>query len=55
MKIVFEGDPEVAVAEVYDIIKTTAREGVFKAKHIEAIAELTTELANRLKVEEACG
>lgn len=52
MKVVFEGNPDVAVAEVYDMIKATAKEGVFKAKHIEAIVELTTELANRLKIEE---
>lgn len=47
--------PELAVEELYGAIKGSYEVGRIKKEHIEALAELTTELANRLKVEENCG
>lgn len=55
MQIIFDNNPDVAVEEIYMMIKTAVQTNVFAPKHVEAIAELTTELANRLKVEENCG
>ena len=55
MQIIFDNNPDKAVEEIYMTIKNAAKSGVFSLSHVEAIAELTTELANRLKVEEACG
>ena len=54
MQIIFDDNPETAVEEIYMMIKNAAKTNVIGLKHVEAIAELTTELANRLKVEEAC-
>lgn len=55
MQIIFNNNPDIAAEEIYMTIKTAARNGVFNLKHVEAIAELTTELANRLKEEKSCG
>lgn len=51
MKIIFDDTP--TVEELYLLIKAGAKSGVYKREDVEAIAELTTELANRLKVEES--
>ena len=45
--------PELAVEELYDVIKFSYEIGRIKKEHVEALAELTTELANRLKEEES--
>lgn len=52
MQIIFDNNPDVAVEEIYLLVKTAAKTKVFATKHVEALAELTTELANRLKAEE---
>lgn len=52
MTITFDNNPDKAVEEIYTMIKTAAQTNVFTIKHVEALAELTTELYNRLKVEE---
>lgn len=43
------------VEAFYNGIKLCATNGNLKAKDLESLAELVTELANRLKVDEACG
>lgn len=43
------------VENCYGIIKELAKQGNLKSEDVAALAELTTELANRLKVEESCG
>ncbi len=47
--------PELAVEELYDAIKGSYELGRIKREQVEALAEMTTELANRLKEEESCG
>jgi len=44
--------PELAVEELYEAIKGSYEMGHIKREQVEALAELTTELANRLKEEE---
>lgn len=44
--------PELAVEELYGAIKGSYEVGRIKREQVEALAELTTELANRLKEEE---
>lgn len=46
--------PELAVEELYDAIKGSYELGRIKREQVEALAEMTTELANRLKEEENC-
>jgi len=46
--------PENFIEEVYDDIKVLTCIKILKSSHIEALAELFTELANRLKEEESC-
>lgn len=55
MIIVFDNNPDIAADEIYTLAKNAYKNGVFKSSHIEALADLFTELANRLKEEEACG
>lgn len=55
MQIIFDDNPDRAVEEIYMVIKTAVKANVLNLKHVEALAELTTELANRLKEEESCG
>ena len=45
--------PELAVEELYDAIKCSYEHRYIKREQVEALAELTTELANRLKEEES--
>lgn len=45
--------PELAVEELYGAIKSSYEVGRIKREQVEALAELTTELANRLKEEES--
>ena len=47
--------PELAVEELYSAIKGSYEVGRIKREQVEALAELTTELANRLKEEEESG
>ena len=51
MQIIFDNNPDKAVEEIYSMIKTAAKAGVFNYKNVEAIAILTAELAGRLKEE----
>ena len=51
MVIEFSSNPDIATEEIYMMIKVAVQTNVLEPKHVEAIAELTTELANRLKVE----
>lgn len=44
---------EDVVEGIYDSIKDCVKEGVLNHESVAAIADLTTELANRLKVEES--
>lgn len=46
---------EMIVEAFYNGIKLSATSGALKSKDLESLAELVTELANRLKVEEDCG
>lgn len=46
-------NPKVIVEHCYDLIKGLAEGGSIKSEDVAAIAELTTELANRLKIEES--
>ena len=56
MTIQFEfNNSDMVVECLYDTIKVSLNHGYFKLQHVEALAELLTELANRLKVEEADG
>lgn len=50
-----KANPKILVENCYGIIKELAKQGNLKSEDVAAIAELTTELANRLKVEESCG
>jgi hypothetical protein len=47
--------PEEAVEDVYGLIKVFAKEGYLRVSDLKDIIDLTTELYNRLKVEESCG
>lgn len=49
MQIQFDSDPRKNVEELYLLIKTAAKTGHFRQEHIEAIAEMVTELSNRMK------
>lgn len=50
MTVEFDSDkPDVAVEEIYLLIKAAAKIGHFRQEHVEAIAEQVTELSNRMK------
>lgn len=51
MKIMFLTTHEDAVEEVYTGIKERLNTGEFNTDDVSSLAELTTELANRLKEE----
>ena len=54
MKIEFDyNNPEMVIDEVYNLIKCSWQSGFFKQIHLNAFAELFTELAERAKVEES--
>lgn len=55
MQIIFDNNPDKAVEEIYMLIKTAVKTDVFCLKQVEALAELTTELANRIKAGEFDG
>lgn len=57
MQIIFDNNPDVTVEEMYTVAKDALQnpDSPWELRHVEALAELFTELANRLKVEEACG
>ena len=56
MQIVFDSNPDVTVEEMYYVAKVALEnpESSWELKHVEALAELFTELAARKK-EEASG
>jgi hypothetical protein len=47
--------PEEAVEHLYLFIKANYRAGNLKAKHLESLSELVTELAAIAKIEEESG
>ena len=47
--------PEEAVEDVYGLIKVFAKEGYLRVSDLMDIADLTTELANRMKEGEFSG
>ena len=48
-------DPREVVEDVYRFIKVLANEKCLSSDNLIDIADLTTELANRLKIQEDCG
>jgi hypothetical protein len=51
----YKATPEEVLESVYGLIKVFAKEGYLRVNDLMDIADLTTELANCLKVEESCG
>jgi len=53
MQIVFDNNPDVTVEEMYTVAKVALEDpnSPWELKHVEALAELFTELANRKKEE----
>ena len=49
------GNPASTVESIYDMIKSFAKAGLLNAENIEALAELVTELYNRMKEGEFSG
>ena len=53
--VTLDPDPNVIAGSIYDLTKGLAKAGRLKTENIEALAELTTELANRMKEGEFSG
>ena len=54
-EIIFDSYPRVTAEGIYMATKELAKSGVLKTENIEALAELMTELANRMKEGEFSG
>lgn len=55
LEIIFDSDPKVTTESIYMATKELAKSGRLKTENIEALAELMTELANRMKEGEFSG
>lgn len=55
LEITIDNNPATTAESIYGIIKVLAKYGELKAENVEALAELLTELSNRMKEGEFSG
>ena len=54
-KIAFDDNPKVTIESIYLAVKELAKSGRLQTEDVKSLAELTTELANRMKEGEFSG
>ena len=54
-EIAFDDNPKVTIESIYLAVKELAKSGRLQTEDVESLAELTTELANRMKEGEFSG
>ena len=55
MQIIFDNNPDKTVEGIYLAVKNAYMADKLNRSHVHALAELFTELDNRLKEEKGCG
>ena len=54
-EIAFDDNPKVTIESIYLAVKEFAKSGRLQTEDVKSLAELTTELANRMKEGEFSG